>query len=197
MKSQLPQANIPEEIKLQYQQAMQRYKNKLIELRMSKSTCDIYYSMFRSFLKSQYPLPMHLITIEEIEAYHLVLITQKKLSASSQNQSINAIKFYMEKVLGLPKAQFELSRPKKAKRLPTVLSQEEVSRILLSPKNLKHRLILQLIYSSGLRISELINLKIADIDSDNMRIWIRCAKGQKGQNKYVVAIGFGFNATIL
>ncbi|MDC1205087.1 tyrosine-type recombinase/integrase, partial [Salibacteraceae bacterium] len=84
-----------------------------------------------------------------------------------------------EQVLGLERSTITIDRPRKANRLPSVLTQEEVFDLINAPKNLKHRTILTLIYSAGLRISEAINLKVADIDSDTMRIWIRYGKGQK------------------
>lgn len=171
--------NVSASIQLSYKGAMEAFGKKLIEKRFSKSTVETYTYMFRQFLKTQYPRPMHHITLEVIQDYHIELIKTKKISLSYQNQSINAIKFYMEKVLGLERSTIHIDRPKKAKRLPPVLGPTDVYRIINSPKNLKHRTILTLIYSAGLRISEAINLKVVDIDSENMRIWIRYGKGKR------------------
>jgi len=107
------------------------------------------------------------------------LIETKNISISQQNQRINAIKFYYEKILGKEKQYYELYRPKKEQKLPKVLSKNEVMRILKESTNNKHKCILMLIYSAGLRRSELIDLKISDIDSERMVINIRDAKRKK------------------
>lgn len=171
--------NVSLSIKKSYTIALEAFNKKLIERRFSSSTVETYTHMFKQFLRAQYPRPMHQITLEVIQDYHIDLIQRKKISLSYQNQSINAIKFYMEQVLGLDRTTILIDRPKKAKRLPTVLTQEEVYLLINAPKNLKHKTLLSLIYSAGLRISEILNLKIADIDSDNMRIWVRYGKGRK------------------
>ena len=170
---------IPTSVKASYAAAFESFGKKLIEKRFRHSTVDSYTHMFRKFLKTQYPRPMHLITLDVIRDYHIGLIVKQKISLSHQNQSINAIKFYMEQLLGLERSTITIDRPRKTNRLPSVLKQEEVFDLINAPKNLKHRTIFTLIYSSGLRISEAINLKVADIDSDNMRIRIRYGKGQK------------------
>jgi site-specific recombinase XerD len=101
------------------------------------------------------------------------------VSSSYQNQSINAIKFYFEKVKNGPRIFYAIDRPQREKILPQVCSEEEVISILKCTKNLKHKAILTTIYSAGLRISELINLKIAHIDSDRMQIRVEQSKGKK------------------
>lgn len=150
----------------------------------SPQTIKSYKSAFRAFL-SFYP-EKHPKDIEKkaIEAYMLYCIKELNYSASSQNLIINAIKFYYEKVLKLPKSYYELDRPNKPKKLPHVLSEEEVLDILKTPKNLKHKTILLLIYSAGLRLSEVINLKVKDIDSKRMQIFVKAAKGKK--DRYTV-----------
>ena len=103
----------------------------------------------------------------------------KDISISQQNQRINAIKFYYEKVLGREKQYYDLHRPNKEHKLPEVLSKTESKRIFAVTTNLKHKCILMLLYSAGLRRSELLNLKVSDIDSERMVINIRGAKGMK------------------
>jgi site-specific recombinase XerD len=107
------------------------------------------------------------------------LVTERKVSISYQNQSINAIKFYYEKVLGGQRKFYFIERPKKERVLPTVCSEEEISAILKATENLKHKAILMTIYSSGLRVGELTRLKIKDIDSDRMQIRVEQSKGKK------------------
>ena len=101
------------------------------------------------------------------------------MSASYQNQAINAIKFYYERVLGGQRKFYFLQRPDKERALPTVLSTTEVTTILKATQNLKHRAILTVIYSAGLRVGELINLKIKDIDSERKQIRVEQSKGKK------------------
>ena len=162
-----------------YQQALGVMKQQLILKNYSRNTINTYLHMFARFLKYISPMPLHQVNISIIEKYHLQLITDEGKSISFQNQSINAIKFYAEKVLNHPRTHYKLSRPKKAMTLPKVLTQDEVNSILEAAGNVKHRAILSVIYSGGLRISECINLQLTDIDSSAMRIWVRNAKGKK------------------
>ena len=101
------------------------------------------------------------------------------MSDSYLNQTINSIKFYYEKVLGRPNQKYYVQRPRLSHRLPEVLSMEEVACILSSVENLKHRCILYLIYSGGLRLGEVTNLKVSDIDSGRMMLRINQGKGKK------------------
>ncbi len=95
------------------------------------------------------------------------------------NRTSNGLKFYYEKVIGRPTSTYYLQRPKKEKKLPLVLSEEEIVKILRLITNLKHKCIIYLIYSSGLRLSEVIHLKISDIDSHRKVVTIKGAKGKK------------------
>jgi site-specific recombinase XerD len=135
--------------------------------------------MFRKFLRAQFPKPLYRVGTDDVENYHAALIKGNTVSSSYINQSINAIKFYLEQVLGLARQHYALTRPVRSKQLPRVLSQGEIAKLLGTLRNVKHRAMLTLIYSSGLRISELINMKIEDVDSQNMRLWVRNAKGRK------------------
>ncbi len=162
-----------------YRMSYELMQQKLLLKNYSEHTIKTYVHMFRQFLKYLYPTPLHQVNKTQITKYHLWLVTDRNVSASYQNQSINAIKFYIEKVLKHPVTIYELERPKKQKTLPKVLSLEEVYLIIEATRNLKHRTMLSIIYGAGLRISECINLKIVDIDSSSMRIWVRNAKGKK------------------
>ncbi|SNT37113.1 Site-specific recombinase XerD [Ekhidna lutea] len=163
----------------QYRWALEQLELKLIARRYSISTQRGYYQAFRSFLKFTYPLPLHHVGKDHIYQYHREMIQSRNISRSTQNQSINAIKFYLEHVLGQDRQFFDLERPKKVQKLPEVLSVEEVQAIFKVTTNLKHKAILVTIYSAGLRIGELTQLKIGDIDSSSMRIWVREGKGVK------------------
>ncbi len=145
----------------------------------SAPTIKTYRLHFQRFLKYYSDTKLKHITHEQIRQYLLYLVEVKKYSTSAQNQAINSIKFYYEKVLGNPIEKYYVPRPRKEKKLPEVLSEEEVTRILKQIKNLKHKCIIYLIYSAGLRLTEVVHLRIADIHSDRKQIFIRSAKGNK------------------
>ena len=115
---------------------------------------------------------------KRFSSYFQVLIA-KGYSKSTQNQYINAVKFYYERVLGRDRTTYYLERPQKEVKLPVVLSYEEVQGLLKQVRNQKQKCILSLIYSCGLRVSEVIHLKVEDIDSQRMVIVIRGGKGNK------------------
>ncbi len=101
------------------------------------------------------------------------------IKPSTQGQVLNAIKAFYERVMKQEKKTYYLPRPKRWKQLPTVLSEKEVTDLLKSVENLKHRCILMLIYAAGLRTGEIVNLKIRDVDSQRMRLFVKAGKGKK------------------
>jgi len=156
------------------------YLEKLIRVRYSESTIRTYTNYFKDFQTYFAKRNLNEITIDEINKYILGLIREKDISTTSQqNQRINAIKFYYEKVLGLDREYYNIDRPKRTRTLPKVISEQEVLRMLHATINLKHKSILATIYSTGLRRSELINLRKQDIWFDKKMIFIRAAKGKK------------------
>ncbi len=159
-------------------QCPSEFIDKLQVKRYSKNTARTYITAFEEFINF-YPTK-ELLEINEydITAYlkHLV---QKGSSNSYQNQAINAIKFYYEIVLGLPNRFYTIDRPRREDKLPSVLSEVEVFRIIQVTENIKHKAIIVTIYSCGLRLSELLNLKLSDIQSDRNLLLIRNAKGKK------------------
>lgn len=158
---------------------MADYAIQLSVKRYSPATCKTYSWMFREFLRYIYPKSIHQLTRHDILTFQSYLVATKKVSHSYQNQSINSIKFYLEKVLGHERQLFELERPRKERKLPVVLSHKEVANCLECCTNVKHKAIIATIYAAGLRVGELLNLKLADIDSNAGRIWIRGGKGKK------------------
>jgi len=159
------------------------YLEKLKQKRYSESTIKSYCHYFRDFQKAFMGKEIDKISIPEVNAYILALIKGGNISHSQQNLRINAIKFYYEKVLGKKKAYYGVERPRIEKKLPDVLSKEEVVAMIIATQNLKHKSIIALTYSCGLRRSELINLKLEDIDSKRMVIKLRGTKGRK--DRYV------------
>ena len=151
----------------------------LTRMRYSEATILNYTAQFKFFLEFIYPQGPGDIDSEIIHRYLLHLVETRRVSLSTQNQAINAIKFYLERVLGGERHVYNLDRPRKDLKLPTVLSEEEVKSLLDATSNIKHRCLMIMLYSSGLRVSELLRLKWGDIDADRMVVYINGGKGQK------------------
>ncbi len=162
-----------------YRNCPQSYVDKLKELRYSNNTIKVYTDLFGEFINYYEEVEIRNISESMIVDFLQYLVNERNVSTSYQNQSINAIKFYYEKVLRGPRKVYQIDRPRKEKLLPEVLSTEEVAAILKSINNLKHKAIIMTIYSAGLRISELTNLRIKDIDSKRMQIRVEQGKGKK------------------
>ena len=159
------------------------YLEKLEQKRYSVNTIRPYVAYMKDFVAAFFDRDLATITYEEINEYILALIRERKISSSEQNQRINAIKFYYEKILGREKEYYQVERPKRERQLPDVLSKEEISAMIKATTNIKHKSLIALIYSCGLRRSEAINMKIEDIDSKRMLVKIRGGKGRK--DRYV------------
>jgi len=160
---------------------------KLKELRYSENTIRTYKALFEEFINFYHKVDIEKIDEKMIIAFLRYLVTERKVSTSYQNQAINAVKFYYERVLGGQRKVYYIDRPRREKTLPTVLSEEEVVQILNAVDNLKHKAILMTIYSGGLRISEAVNLKIKDIDSQRMQIRVEQSKGKKDRYTLLAA----------
>ncbi len=162
----------------EYRLCPEEYLLKLELKRYANSTVRTYVSFFEMFINFHKDKELHAIDESDIRVFLQNLI-QKKVSNSYINQAINAIKFYYEVVLGMPNRFYEIERPRKESKLPKVISKEEILTIIDNTNNLKHRCIVQLLYGSGLRRSELLNLKINDIDSKRMLVRVEGSKGNK------------------
>lgn len=159
--------------------AIQDLEEKLTLKQYSHNTLKTYKSWFRQFLLYYADLHPQEINTDQIRDYIIHRVQENGISESSQNQLINAIKFYYEKVLGQDRMLYEIPRPKKPKKYPKILSEEEVARIINAVDNIKHKCVLLLIYSAGLRLGETINLKKSDIHKDLNYIFVEGAKGKK------------------
>ncbi|QDH80682.1 tyrosine-type recombinase/integrase [Echinicola soli] len=155
------------------------YRNRLKRRRYSESTYKTYCYLFNEFLHHIHPTSHFDFKESDIRKYQDWLVQVRKVSISTQNQAINAIKFYLEKVAMGKRKTYYIERPIKAKKLPSVLSEEEVMALFNATKNLKHLTALSMIYGSGMRLSELLNLRIRDIDTNRNLISIRGGKGKK------------------
>ena len=152
---------------------------KLKELRYSKHTVKTYKALFEEFLNYYHQYDIASIDESMITVFLRYLVIERKVSTSYQNQAINAVKFYYERVLGGQRKIYLVDRPREEKTLPVVLNEKEVGDLLKATENIKHKAILMLAYSGGLRLSELINVRLTDIDSSRMQIRIEQGKGKK------------------
>lgn len=156
------------------------FMEKLRQVRYSDHTVRVYTTYFRDFQEYFEGCDIDRITPEEINGYLVFLINEKGISTCQQNQRINAIKFYYEKVLGQPRRCYTVSRAKREKTLPDVLSKEEVRAILSAVvTDLRFWCMFSVLYSAGLRISELLALKPDDINVSRSLIRVRQGKGRK------------------
>ncbi len=162
-----------------YATERQRFLDWMKGRRYSENTVRVYTDALNSFLIHIKGKALNRVTQDDLIKYNKEYILARGLSSSYQNQVVNALRLFL-KVNGLTENLPEnLPRPRGEKKLPNVLSKEEVKRILDAPQNLKHRAMLSLIYACGLRRGELLNLKLTDILSDRGLLLIRQAKGKK------------------
>jgi len=151
-------------------------EEKFIYLNYSSRTRDNYLSHIKPFLESLGDKQIIHCNSSDFQSY---LDNYTFTSISQQNQVINAIRFLYKEVLNKKYEKVSFKRPKSEKKLPRVIDGEFIKTQLTKIENLKHKTILTLTYSVGLRVSEVVNLKVEDIDSKRMLIHIKNAKGRK------------------
>jgi len=144
----------------------------------SPKTISCYLACMVDFVRHYGRSPVEMGE-EEIRNYLYYLMKEKKVSQSSINQAYSAMKFFYETTMEREWNGIKIPRIKNRKKLPVVLAREEVRSVLRCIDNLKHRAILTTIYSGGLRVGEATRLKISDIDSKRMMIWVQGGKGNK------------------
>lgn len=145
----------------------------------SQSTIRTYRNEFVQLLYLLKDVPVDSLDANRLRSYFLYCINTLKLSENTLHSRINGIKFYFEQVLRREKFFFEIPRPKKRVILPNVLAISQVEKLFAQLENLKHKTMIYMAYSAGLRVSEVVNLKITDIHSERMVINIKGAKGKK------------------
>jgi integrase/recombinase XerD len=160
-------------------QALQSFTVFLASRRYSPRTIQVYTDALSIFFRFTQPIEIEHIANDDLIRFNNDYILKYGFSSSYQNQVVNAIKLYFRAIRHVKLDVDLIHRPRREKPLPNVLSKEEVKKLLESPYNLKHRTMLSLIYSCGMRRSELLNLTIRDIDSNRLIVIIRQAKGKK------------------
>lgn len=159
--------------------AFQKYQSLLKLKGYSERTIKTYSNSFHYLLRLLNDVPVSSLGKKHIQSYLLWLIKEKGYTEAAIHTMVNSVKFYFEKVEGRGVEFYDLPRPKKAQKLPDILAEEEIVDLIKKTANLKHKALLMTSYSAGLRVSELVSLKIADIDSKRMMIHIREGKGKK------------------
>jgi site-specific recombinase XerD len=186
-KKPLPKATFPDKRKRilsdDNRTLLNRFYTYLLGKRYSKSTVNTYSFFIADFIAFHNNKPLQSLTVKDVEAFIESVFLKRGYSVSTQRQFISAVKLFIIFYPQTGISNLALMRPKKSKILPTVLSQEEMIRIIQCTRNLKHRAILAMIYSAGLRISELLNLKLNDIHIQRKQVQVKQAKGRK--DRYV------------
>ncbi|NJX16749.1 tyrosine-type recombinase/integrase [Tamlana crocina] len=157
---------------------LEKFKKWLNQKRLSPNTVATYVEVTAFFIRYAHLKQSKTFTVRLLENFNYDFIVRPNKSVSYQNQCINGIKKFLE-YKGVHLENITISRPQKEKKLPTVLSLDEVKQLIDAVSNLKHKAFLALIYSAGLRVGEAINLRPNDIDSKRMLIHIKSAKGKK------------------
>lgn len=162
-----------------YENAVAALEQVLLLKRYSWRTIKSYKNCFRQFIRHYDEIKPSQITRAQINAYLLVLVRDRRVSVSHQSQVMSAIKMFYAQVINQEEKVQNLFQPKAPQKLPQVLLEEEVTALLRAVDNLKHRCILMVIYSAGLRLGELINLRLSDLQPEKNRLFVRGGKGKK------------------
>ena len=163
--------------------ALQKFIEELKLKAYSASTIKTYRNEFLQLLQLLGNKAVNELTPDDLRRYFIYCFEKLKLTENTLHSRINAIKFYFEQVLKGEKFFWEIPRPKKPSQLPKLLNEDEIEKLFKALVNKKHKAILFTTYSAGMRVSEIVNLKLKDIDSKRMQIFIERAKGKK--DRYV------------
>ena len=156
----------------------------LLELKAySPATIKTYQNELRAFFLIINKSDASTLGVNRVKDYIHYCLTTLQLSENTVHSRLNALKFFYEQLLGKEKFFVDIPRPKKHLLLPKLLSEIEIERLFNALTNKKHKAILFTVYSAGLRVSEVVNLKLADVDSGRMQLFISNGKGKK--DRYV------------
>lgn len=161
----------------------EKMKQEMTLVGLSPATQNIYLKAVIQ-LHDYYHQSPATLSVSQIKDYLLHLLKERKLAPNTYNTQIYGLRFFYCITLRHPLRKLDLPTTKVTYKLPSILSPDEVRRIIKATSNTKHRTLLMLIYSAGLRVSEALNLQIQDIDGERKTLHIRCGKG--GKDRYVI-----------
>ena len=177
------QINIIENISLENAAELKKFTDHLVMKAYSPSTVKTYRSEFIQLLQLLKNKSVLELSAEQLKQYIVYAIKHQKISENTAHSRLNALKFYFEQVLRKEKFFLEIPRPKKPQQLPKLLNEIEIKRLFNALTNKKHKAMLFTTYSAGLRVSEVVDLKLEHIDSQRMQIFVESGKGKK--DRYV------------
>jgi len=169
----------PDVYKFNNQVLPQKLINFMVLKNYSQRTIRIYSDHIRKFLESWKDNDVKDLSAEDLSSFVHTTLTETNYSRSYQNQMINAIKLYYRVIQNRNFDRLDLPRPKKEKKLPIIFSRDEIISIIRSTINLKHKTVITLIYATGIRLGEVVNILVRDIDFQRKLIHIRAGKGKK------------------
>ncbi len=178
-----PTASATAKLSIENREALDQFVQQLKLKAYSASTIRTYRNEFVQLLQLLKHKPVTALTSDDLKRYMVYAMDAQGISENTAHSRLNALKFYFEQVLKKDKFFWEIPRPKKPIILPKLLNETELTRLFNALSNKKHKAMLFTAYSSGLRVSEIVNLKISDIDSVRMQILVQRAKGKK--DRYV------------
>lgn len=160
----------------------EKMKQEMTLVGLAQSTQNVYMKAVERLYEHYQRSPAKL-SADDIRNY-LLFLKERKLAPNTYNTQVYGLRFFYCITLRQPLRKLDLPTTKVTYKLPSILSPNEVKRIINAVSNIKHRALLMVIYGSGLRVSEAVKLKAKDIDRDRMTLHIRCGKG--GKDRYVI-----------
>ncbi len=164
-----------------------RVRNNLASEQYSSQTIKAYLGQLNVFMRHIHPKEPYSVTQEELRAY-LDRLTAGDLSRSTIDQAVNALSYFCKTELGQPLDLLGFNRPPKKKAPPVLLTLDEVKRIAISAENPKHRLMIELGYTAGLRVSEVVNVRVQHLDLENLKLFVPAQDG-KGEGRTTIFSG--------
>ncbi|KIC92911.1 hypothetical protein OI18_21010 [Flavihumibacter solisilvae] len=183
LSGELPLFPIPASLSAENRAELDRFLQLLQLKAYSRNTIRTYRNEVIQYFQHLGDRSAKVVSVEGVKEYIHQVLTVEKLSEHTAHSRLNALKFYYEQVLSREKFFLEIPRPQKPHQLPKVLSERELERMFTAVQNLKHKALLFTAYSAGLRVSEVVNLRLKDIDSGRMQIRVEQSKGKK--DRYV------------
>ena len=158
---------------------LEKFTQQLLLKSYSPATIRTYRNEFIQLLRTLNQHAVQSLEADDIRRYMGYAMGRLGISEHTAHSRLNALKFYFEQVLGREKFFWDIPRPKKPGLLPKVLSERELEKMFMGVQNLKHKALLFTAYSAGLRVSEVVSLRLSDIDSGRMQIRVGLSKGKK------------------